>query len=62
MIFIHVNVLEVATFSPAAGTLKQADEQRYFFMARGSVMECRNLFDQFSSSTNFGRCYLVLVT
>jgi four helix bundle protein len=35
----------VLNIAEGAGKLKQADKQRYFLIARGSVMECGALFD-----------------
>jgi four helix bundle protein len=35
----------VLNIAEGAGKLKQADKQRYFSIARGSVMECGALFD-----------------
>lgn len=37
----------VLNIAEGAGKLKQADKQRYFSIARGSVMECGALFDLF---------------
>lgn len=37
----------VLNIAEGAGRLKQADQQRYFSIARGSVMECGALFDLF---------------
>ena len=35
----------VLNIAEGAGKLQQADKQRYFSIARGSVMECGALFD-----------------
>ena len=39
----------VLNIAEGAGKLKQADKQRYFSIARGSVMECGALFDLFNA-------------
>lgn len=39
----------VLNIAEGAGKLKRADKQRYFSMARGSVMECGALFDLFNA-------------
>jgi four helix bundle protein len=39
----------VLNIAEATGKLKQADKQRYFSIARGSVMECGALFDLFKA-------------
>jgi len=39
----------VLNIAEGAGKIKQADKQRYFSIARGSVMECGALFDLFKA-------------
>lgn len=39
----------VLNIAEGAGRLKKADKQRYFSIARGSVMECGALFDLFKA-------------
>ena len=39
----------VLTIAEGAGKHKKADKQRYFSIARGSVMECGALFDLFKA-------------
>ena len=39
----------VLNIAEGAGKLKLADKQRYFSIARGSVMECGALFDLFKA-------------
>jgi four helix bundle protein len=39
----------VLNIAEGAGKLKQADKERYFSIARGSVKECGALFDLFNA-------------
>ena len=47
--FKRASLSIVLKIAEGAGKLKQADKQRYFSIARGSVMECGALFDLFNA-------------
>lgn len=51
--FKRASFLIVLTIAKGAGKLKQADKQRYFSIARGTVMECGALFDLFNALGHF---------
>ena len=53
--FKRASISIVLNIAEGAGKLKQADKQRYFSIARGSVMECGALFDLFNALDHVSR-------